>query len=214
MDLGVVAPGRLDGRREHQRHRVARLHLGLHQEMQHPVELLDEDPEYADLRLVDDRLEPVGGSRTAQREALHGEEAAAVVHQVSDVVLEVPAAQSGERNAIDREIVRSRPFGQPRVESRPSVSERPPSAWRNRQAGWEDRGPPVASGLSHPTHPRWLGFVGAATLDGAARIPRQRYWSVARDVGFPGVHERDPSSPEEISRARTTLRHGRGTWRN
>src|SRR4029079_1573678 len=31
-------------------------------------------------------------------------------------VLEFPPAQSGERNAIDREVMRARPFGQPRVE--------------------------------------------------------------------------------------------------
>ena len=59
VDPSVVALGGLQGRAELDAADVAGFHLRLEQEMKYPVEFLRDEPEKADLWLVDDRLPPV-----------------------------------------------------------------------------------------------------------------------------------------------------------
>ena len=111
----VVAARRLDRRRQLDQVDVARLHLGLEQEVQDAVEALGQDAEDADLGLVDDRLLEAEGSGEVAPGAdpLHPEEVPGFVRQVARVRLEAPSAQRRERDPFDVAPLRPAPLVQP-----------------------------------------------------------------------------------------------------
>lgn len=104
--LGVVAAGRLHGRRQLHRVDVAGLHLGLHQEVQDAAELPDQDAQGADLGLDDDRPGIARGGAVAVLGAqpLDGEEPAAAVAQVPGAGLAVPLVEGVEGDPGDLEV--------------------------------------------------------------------------------------------------------------
>ena len=111
----VVAARRLDRRRQLDQVDVARLHLGLEQKVQHPVEALGQDAEDADLGLVDDRLLEAEGSGEVAPGAdpLHPEEVPGFVRQVTRVRLEAPSSQRRERDPFDVAPLLPAPLVQP-----------------------------------------------------------------------------------------------------
>jgi hypothetical protein len=115
MHAGVVAVRGLHGRRELQQVRIARLHLGLHQEVQYAVELLGQDAEDPHLGLHDDRLLPLAAA-DHDVQPLHAEEPPAAVHEVAAVRFERPALDLRERHPLDGEAVRLAAPGEPGVE--------------------------------------------------------------------------------------------------
>ena len=120
VHAGVVAPCRLDRRRQLNQIDVARLHLGLEQKVQDAIEALGQDAQDADLGLVDDRLlEAQGGREVAPgADSLHPEEVPGVVDQVTRVRLEAPSSQRRERDPFDVAPLRPAPLVQPAAGSR------------------------------------------------------------------------------------------------
>ena len=105
---------------------VARLHLGLEQEVEHAVEEFGEDTEHADFRLVDDRLLELddGGEVGSGAKALHAKEVPRVVHQIAGAIFDVPAAQRREGDRRDHAVLR-RPAREQSSPRRVGVAEPP-----------------------------------------------------------------------------------------
>ena len=104
VHLGVIAPGRLQRRRELHQVDIARLHFCLHEKVQHPVKPPGDDAQDADLGLADNRLLPGQLLRVigVHRNAVDGEKFPRHVRQVAGDLVKGPVFERGERDLPDR----------------------------------------------------------------------------------------------------------------
>ncbi|KAF5032385.1 hypothetical protein DSECCO2_617840 [anaerobic digester metagenome] len=107
VDAGIVAARGLDRGRELEHVDVAGLHLGLHEEVEHAVDLPGEQAQDAHLGLVDDGLVPGGDGAAAglHADAFDGEEFSGAVSQAQGILEIGPLVEGGQRHAPDREPV-------------------------------------------------------------------------------------------------------------